>query len=265
MSHETPGFFPSLDGTPLYGVWHCEGKTPARPPIVLIPALLDERRTAGAAWVSLARELAANGFPVLRFEFRGEGESLGNGAQRKWPDLLQDIQAALRYAAQRAPENNVTAIGLRLGASLAWQAAHENKPIEGMNWKRLIAIAPIMKGNAQERLWRLRTKIRSEMGGTATQAQSDGEVLDLDGLPVHADFMTAVKALDLTSQPPQFKTTLLQVSFKEEPTADAVALQQAGGGNVALSCLKLEPFWDRLEQIDTAILNRRVLELLGTA
>ena len=265
MSDETPGFFPSTDGTPLYGVWHRETATPPRNPIVLVPALFDERRTAGAAWVSLARELARNGFPVLRFEFRGEGESLGNGAQRLWPDLLNDLYAAIQRTATLASSKQVDVIGLRLGATLAWQAAQEPRHLEGITWNRLIAIAPITKGQTQERLWRLRTKIRSEIGGTAAQTSSDKDVLDLDGLPIHMKFMEAIKALDLTTAPPRLKTSLLQVSFKEEPTAESQALVKAGGESVALSCQKLEPFWDRLESIDTSALHRRILELLFTA
>ena len=265
MTAETPGFFHASDGTPLYGVWHTATGTP-RDSVVLTPALLDERRTASAAWVSLARHLAAHGFPVLRFEFRGEGESLGDGSRRLWTDLNQDLLAAGQFASRSAPSKKVHLVALRLGASAAWQTVHTQSAPDSFSWASLLAIAPVVKGAAQERLWRLRTKIRKEMGGQQNfgLASSNAEELDFDGLPIHAQFMEAVKTFDLTKiKPAGSRTHVIQISFKEDLSAETQALVQAGTPNVTAQGLKLEPFWDRLEVIDTKALNEAVLSRLS--
>ncbi len=69
-------------------------------------------------FVTLARELAAAGHPVMRFDVRGMGDS--SGAQRDFESLSDDIAAALDALVQQVPQlQRVVLMGLCDGASAA--------------------------------------------------------------------------------------------------------------------------------------------------
>ena len=76
-------------------------------------------------FVLLARHLAAAGFPVLRFDARGMGDS--EGAQRGFESITPDIAAAVdTLCAQQPQVRRVVLWGLCDGASAALLFLHEN-------------------------------------------------------------------------------------------------------------------------------------------
>ena len=75
-------------------------------------------------FVLLARHLAAQGFPVLRFDVRGMGDS--EGAQRPFDALTPDIAAAIAALQSQQPQvRRVVLWGLCDGASAALLYLHE--------------------------------------------------------------------------------------------------------------------------------------------
>lgn len=68
---------------------------------------------------SLARELARHGVPVLRFDFRGRGESQGNGLETTLGTMADDLVAAERYMVQSCGVRNVVLLGLCSGGNVA--------------------------------------------------------------------------------------------------------------------------------------------------
>ncbi len=75
-------------------------------------------------FVLLARHLAAQGFPVLRFDVRGMGDS--DGAQRPFDALTPDIDAAIAALQSQQPQvRRVVLWGLCDGASAALLYLHE--------------------------------------------------------------------------------------------------------------------------------------------
>ena len=74
-------------------------------------------------FVQLARSLAAAGYPTLRFDCRGMGDS--SGTQRSFEDLDQDVGAAIDSLLQRAPQvKRVVLWGLCDGASASLLYLH---------------------------------------------------------------------------------------------------------------------------------------------
>jgi len=77
-------------------------------------------------FVSLARSLAAGGFPALRFDYRGMGDS--GGAMGSFETVGDDIEAAVVALQASCPEvERVILWGLCDGASAALLYCHEKK------------------------------------------------------------------------------------------------------------------------------------------
>ncbi len=266
---EHPGYFAHLDtgAPPLYGVYHAPNST-ARVPVLLAPPLFDERKSAYPALASLARKLAEQGHPVLRFDFRASGESPGDAAARTWADLQADLrsaQAALLKINSTAQKKCVL-LGLRLSATLCLQASAAQNDLSGV-----IALAPVVKGATLERQWRLRSKIRADWNAEQKQAAASAATLsegtlDLDGFPVGMKFMDEVKKLDLLGAPLEARVpaNIIQLSFRTEASAESQALLAHLGKQAQLDCLRIEPFWERLEPIETTELENIIWEKLAT-
>ena len=155
---EQPGYFKALDGSPLYGVYHAPGQKNDRAlPVVICPSLFEERKSAYAPLRRLALRLSAAGHAVMRFDYRGSGESGGAGASRRWQHLREDVAVARKTLAKLAGKRDSVLLGLRLGATLALQ---ETQRVGG---EAVIALAPVARGAAQVRLWKMRSKIRAEL------------------------------------------------------------------------------------------------------
>jgi pimeloyl-ACP methyl ester carboxylesterase len=288
---ETPGFFPAGDGTPLYGVYHApasrascppdaDGKAAVRYAVVIAPPLFEERKSAYGALAQLARGLADLGIGVLRFDYRGSGESGGEAGGRRWSDLAADLDAACGEARKLSGSETVILIGARLSATLILTEADRLKPA------RIVAIAPILKGATEVRLWRLRSKMRSELGAqkvgedargpgavpaarAGLGAQETGEdargpVMDLDGFAVHRGFFEDLQRVDLSSAstPAEGPVLLIQISHRESALPDYERLASTLGPQAELACLKTLPFWERIENVETAGLQRRVEEFV---
>lgn len=81
-------------------------------------------------FVLLARALAAGGVPVLRFDYRGLGDS--SGALRDFTDIRADIRAAIDCFMQRAGLTRVVLWGLCDAASAALMYAATDKRVAGL-------------------------------------------------------------------------------------------------------------------------------------
>lgn len=259
---ETPGFLTAADGTPLHGIYHAPAGE-AKGVCVIAPPLFEERKSAYGGLTLLARALAERGFGAFRFDFRGSGESGGDAGQRRWNHLVEDLKTAGDAARQLAKDVPVTLIGTRLGGTLA--LAHSS----AVNAKAVVAIAPVLKGATEVRLWRLRSKMRAELSGkeneqTNAPSTTKGEILDLDGFPVAKSFFEDLKPVDLlgASQQAAIPTLVIQVSHREKASGEYERLQEQLGAPARLACIRALPFWERVDDADVSGIAECVLEFV---
>ena len=85
----------------LYGVLH-RAREPVRRGVVLVVGGPQYRVGSHRQFVALARHLAQSGIAVLRFDYRGMGDSLGE--ERNFEHVDDDIRAAIDCLLERAPE-----------------------------------------------------------------------------------------------------------------------------------------------------------------
>jgi uncharacterized protein len=105
---------------PLYGVYHPPRTRDARSQgIVLCYPLGQEYMRAHRAFRQLAILLSKSGFPVLRFDYFGTGDSGGESDAGTFEQWLGDIGTAIDELKDNAGVERVALVGLRLGASLA--------------------------------------------------------------------------------------------------------------------------------------------------
>jgi pimeloyl-ACP methyl ester carboxylesterase len=80
----------------------------------------------------LALKLCEAGFPVLRFDFYGCGDSAGEGEEGRLPQWVDDVSTAIAEVRTRAGVAQVCLIGLRLGATLAFAAAAQRDDVQSL-------------------------------------------------------------------------------------------------------------------------------------
>ena len=107
----------------LVGILHLpqtasEPEAPADTAVIVIVGGPQYRAGSHRQFVLLARALASAGYPVLRFDYRGMGDS--SGAVRNFEQVSEDIKAAIDRLQQRLPSvQRVVLWGLCDGASAA--------------------------------------------------------------------------------------------------------------------------------------------------
>lgn len=116
---EHAGYFP-VSGAHLYTVLHEVKQPVAR--VLLVGPFASERHNAYLPWVRWARYLAAHNIEVLRFDYRGVGESTGIFEQMTFDDWSQDVRLLAEWLQQRSPNLPLVLHGLGLGAVLAGRA-----------------------------------------------------------------------------------------------------------------------------------------------
>ncbi|MCG5510340.1 hydrolase 1, exosortase A system-associated [Ectothiorhodospira lacustris] len=116
--------------TPLVGVMH-PGKPEARQGVLIVVGGPQYRVGSHRQFLLLARHLAEAGIPVMRFDYRGMGDS--GGAQRSYEDISQDLLAATDTFINRNPGlESVVIWGLCDAASAALLNAWRDPRITGL-------------------------------------------------------------------------------------------------------------------------------------
>jgi uncharacterized protein len=114
-----PFYFGSADRR-LFGCFHEPSEKGVRRCAVLICQPFGHEYTnSHRALRQLAAGLAEAGFPVLRFDYYGCGDSSGEPEQGSITRWLEDISTAVAELRARAGMFQVCVVGLRLGATLA--------------------------------------------------------------------------------------------------------------------------------------------------
>lgn len=136
MNHErgvqgVPTWFGPWEA-PLFGVVHIPRDGVARGGVVICPPLGREHLDTYRGLKLLAQRMCDDGFAVLRFDYRGTGDSTGaQGDEAAVDDYLVSIRSAIDYL-RSSGVTRVTLLGLRMGALLAATVAAAHHELAGL-------------------------------------------------------------------------------------------------------------------------------------
>jgi hypothetical protein len=116
---ERPGYFP-VSGAHLYTVLHQVEKPVAR--MLLAGSFASERHYSFDPWVRWARYLAQRGVEVLRFDYRGVGESEGVFEEASFQQWGEDLVGLANWLRGQSPDLPLILNGLEIGGLLAGKA-----------------------------------------------------------------------------------------------------------------------------------------------
>ena len=268
---EKPLFFRNGEDK-LFGVLHLPEQSPARAAILLCHPFGEEKLWSHRVYVNFAREAANRGLAVLRFDFRGHGDSDGQSEDNSLDSFAADIESAMQVLRSEVPAaNNVGILGLRLGATLAWLRAARD---ESLRWVMLWD--PIMIGERyMQELLRINLstqlaihgKVRKNRETLVAELQS-GSHVNVDGYLIGHKLFADCCAINMgeTPAPAQGARTLIVQIAPNINQKDRVDLLEFADGPGSREFVKTEepPFWREIKPFTsrTRSLVRETLDWL---
>jgi len=239
-------------GQRLFGVLHQPAAGADRKDAgwLFCSAFAEERNQSHRHMVEWARVLCREGFWVLRFDYRGYGDSDGLFEQFTIDDYLADIRTAIAELERRAGVPCRGLCGLRLGATLAALTAPSlaDAPM-------LILWEPVISGAdyVDELLRLVMAKQMKESGGapkTRDQLKQDilsGGEVDVFGHVITEPIFKSLLGIDLAVSPPVTRGPVRIVRISARPSGEIPAplhaLCEACGqrGNASLDFARVLP------------------------
>ncbi|MEM2153775.1 MAG: alpha/beta hydrolase [Nitrososphaeria archaeon] len=123
----------SCEGEKVAGMLHVPNKIPA-PTIIFCHGFTGNRIEAHRLFVYAARELCNKGFTVLRFDFRGCGESEGSYNSITISDEVKDLGSAVDFLYNRNEvlKEKIGVVGLSLGGVVSILRTAEDERIKAV-------------------------------------------------------------------------------------------------------------------------------------
>ncbi len=169
---------------------------------VFIHPFAEEKLWSHRVYVTTARALCERGYRVLRFDFRGHGDSDGEFLDASLEHHYQDIDAVFAHIQEQYPDiKHLGIFGLRLGGTLAAHVAARRSDITD-----LILWDPILSG---ERYMQeiLRSNLAAQMAvkGKVEVTRDDlvaqmkaGKPINVEGYYLTYPYFQDLSSLDMT-------------------------------------------------------------------
>jgi alpha/beta superfamily hydrolase len=217
---ETPFFF-SVGTHRVFAVLHRPLAQTARCGVILCSAFAEEKLWSHRVYVNAARDLASGGMTVLRFDYRGEGDSDLDFADAGFETRAADALRAADVLLENEPQlRGFFFLGHRLGCAPAAIAASRS----GGRALGLVAWDPVASGSGYLMQW-LRTVLAAELAQTGTAPtraallkQLDaGEMVVADGYCIGPSLYRDLLGLEWSSLLADVTCPVLTIEGSSEP------------------------------------------------
>jgi exosortase A-associated hydrolase 2 len=241
-------YFVERNGERLFTFLH-RPAGPCRAGALICGPLAEEKLWSHRVLVSAARELARAGYGVLRFDFRGEGDSDRRFAESSLSTRIEDAHTAVAELRRHVvADGPITVLGLRLGASIAALAALDHPGVDRLVlWEPVTDgaeyVRTILRSNLMHQMTRHRRVIedRDALVGRLDR----GETVNVEGYELGGALYRELASLRLEpGRPPPTRANLLvRISGHESPPCDDLRPLAEGWAGTQLATVVEEPFW----------------------
>lgn len=244
---------------PLLGVYHpANADLDLRRGVVFCSPFGQEYMRSHRAFRVLADALAMKGYHVLRFDYRGTGDSAGSLDQFSPKDWLDDIDAAMDELRELAAIERVGLLGLRLGALLAYHVALRRRGVDVLAlWD------PVLSGESY--LSELRREIDREPGHHAIRSIATNGDIHFNGFCLDVAFQLGLRELDIDSAPSLLSTPILHFASHTSPASDGLRSMYATRDNYSYRYTPAPHDWNRLDGAGGILLPQAILSDLAAA
>jgi pimeloyl-ACP methyl ester carboxylesterase len=247
---------------PLFGIYYPPARQPGRNRgVVLCNPFGDEAIKAHRAYLALATRLAAERFHVLRFDYSFTGDSAGASEDGRLAAWLADVGLAADELKDASGASKLSFVGLRLGGTLAFQAAQKRKDLD-----RVVLWDPVVSGPAY--LAELRQihldYLVSEMDEKRARAANlEDEVM---GLPLPPALRGELEGIDLVRTPVSGVRQATLVSSSGGPaTRELAAHLRASGVELEEKQTPMGINWNSDAAMSKSLVPAEALDAIVTA
>lgn len=251
VPEEVAFYFPGESGQ-IFGFLHKPGTGSCQEGFVFCYPCFEEKLWVHRVYVNLARELSARGFSVLRFDFRGHGDSDGDFAEASVTTRLADLDRAVaRMREELGIGGRISLLGLRFGALLAATYAERHPEIE-----RIVLWDPAMSGSQyMQEVLLSNIATQSAVYGRVRQTREDlmaqlrnGNVVNVEGYELGRAYFEEASSLDLIG-PRQYrgKCLIVQIAKNErQPRRKDLEALCRNYHDAGMQIAVEEPFWKEI-------------------
>jgi exosortase A-associated hydrolase 2 len=219
-----------------------------RPAWVFCNPFLEEKVFSHPVYINFARRLSEEGWPVLRFDYEGDGDSEGDSRTIGLNEWVDDVEDAISFVRDRHFAGSINLFGLRLGADVACLAATKNACTNLLLWE------PVVNGRDyfQECLrLNLTTQLATYHKVAENRKQlmeklSNGNTVNISGYEVGNAMADSISRVDLTTLTACIKCPVRIISFVK-PGAISLCNDMkslAENKQVTLRTLEANQFWN---------------------
>lgn len=240
------------EGDRVFSVLHEPATSNGRGVVVCAP-LGEEMLWSRRVLVTFARELAGQGYTVLRFDYRGEGDSERWFEDTGVTSRVHDASLAVDALRTMAPGvGDMTLVGLRFGASIAAATSAERKDIDRLVlWDPVMTGADYMQGVLRLNLMyqmALHRKVVENREQLVTRLR-EGRTVNIEGYELGRRLYDETCGLDLEEQLDRFDGPIQLVAILARAETSRPELESLANTKAAATYSSVieEPFWREIK------------------
>jgi uncharacterized protein len=225
--------------------------------VVLCNPAPQEYRQCHFVLRQLALRLSDAGRHVLRFDYRGTGDSAGSSDAVALEDWVADIAEAVTELRELSSVGTVSLVGIRLGAALAVRAVANGLAVDDLVlWDPVVRGAPYLA-----RLDEVHHRIRLDQPYPISDAPTPDDLL---GATLTASQRASTAAIDLLAEPIGRPAHVSVVVAEDDTGASALADRYRASGvptryDVVPDATLMRPLWNE----DTLLARRIPATIVG--
>lgn len=245
---------------PLFGIYHPPTRKLANSSALLLcPPVGVEGLRSHRAFRQLATNLSKAGHHVLRFDYYGTGDSGGDttaGSSKQW---LADIKTAVEELKDNANVSSVSLVGLRFGATLAWQYAEQFDDVD-----EVVLWDPVLDGDAYVAEM-LAADAVYEPGKNhvvnMNRKVANGETVGIMGYELTADLRDDLTAINFTDRLYEGKgKAFILVSSMTDSYSNLEQVSKRSGGKMAFQHIESPGNWCEIDAFGSLLLPQAIIQ-----